>query len=133
MRLLVLTASLLLLGLPAASVARHDYANDEARLSKALSGLSPGKPQSCINLSDAQETEAIGKALIFRSGRKLLYRSDTSGGCGYQWPSDIFITQTFSNQLCRGDIVKRADLSSGFESGFCITGDFVPYRPNKGL
>jgi hypothetical protein len=119
---------ILLSTLPAASSARRDSADAETRLAKALEGLTPGKAVSCIDLRDAQGTEAIGDALLFRASRKLVYRSDTSGGCGHQAFGDTFITHTWGSQLCKGDVVRRADLLNGFQSGFCITGNFTPYR-----
>ena len=35
------------------------------------------------------------------------------------------------DRLCRGDVITRTDLQSGFESGFCVAGDFTPYRTPK--
>ncbi len=124
--LLTLTAAL---ALPTASSAKRDKLTDEARLAKALNGLTPGKPQSCINLRDAQQTEAYGDSVLFGAGRKLVYRTDAKG-CGGS-NSDTFITRTFGSQLCRGDVIERADLRSGMRSGFCIAGDFTPYRALK--
>ena len=129
MRIAVLFTLAAALALPATSSAKRDRLTDEARLAQALSGLTPGKPQSCINLRDAQQTEAYGDSMLFTVGRKLIYRTD-SKGCGNRG-SDTFITRTFGSQLCRGDVIERADLASGMRSGFCIAGDFTPYKAVK--
>jgi hypothetical protein len=128
MRTLFLITTAALLVLPAASSARRDMLTEDAKLAKRLDGYSPGKSVSCIDLRDAQGTEAIGDALIFQVSHRLFYKSDTRGGCGQRWHGDTFVTRTFGARLCRGDVVSRADLTSGFETGFCIAGDFTPYR-----
>ena len=129
MRTPILIALVAALTLPAASSAKREMLSDEARLEKALTGLTPGKPVSCIDLRDTQGTEAIGDTLIFRRSRNFIYRNDAPG-CGGRF-NEAFITRTFDNRLCRGDVVSRADLTSGFESGFCIAGSFTPYRAPK--
>jgi hypothetical protein len=130
MRLFLLAATIAGLALPAASSARRDTLTDEQRLAKALDGLTPGKAVSCIDLRDAPATEALGDALLFRASRKLVYKSDTAGGCGDHSIGETFITHTYGSRLCRGDVITTADLHSGFQTGFCIAGDFTPYRAN---
>ncbi len=128
MRTLVLISAIALMSLPMASSARRDTMTDEARLSKRLDGFSPGKAVHCIDLRDSQGTEAVGDAVIFTVSHKLFYKNDTHGGCGQRWPGEAFVTRSFGSRLCKGDVISRADLSLGFETGFCIAGDFTPYR-----
>lgn len=126
-------ASLLLCGTVSASSASRDarYAKEDARLEKELAGLTPGKPQNCIHLRDANGTQSFenGKGtLIFRVSRKLVYRNDTQGSCNYIGRDRALVTRIFgSNQLCRGDIAHSADLVAGFVGGSCAMNDFVPY------
>ena len=129
MRIALLFTLAAALALPTASSAKRDNLTDEARLAKALDGLTPGKPQSCINLREAQQTEAYGDSVLFTVGRKLVYKTE-SKGCGNRG-SDTFVTRTIGTQLCRGDVIERVDLLSGMRSGFCIAGDFTPYKAVK--
>ena len=112
--------------LPAASSAKRDRLTDEQRLEKALTGLQPGKPVDCIELRDAQGTEAFGDTLLFRSGRRLIYRNDAPGCDGGF--AETFVTRTHGTRLCRGDVITKVDLQSGFQHGFCIAKSFTPYR-----
>ncbi len=131
MRRSILIAGVLIAALPAASSARKERLSDEAQLTKALDGLTPGKPVSCIDLRDARGTESIGDSILFRASRRLTYRNDPRGGCKASAFNETLITRTYGSQLCRGDVVRRADLTSGFETSACILGDFTPYRKNN--
>lgn len=109
-----------------ASSAKRDRLTDAQRLEKALAGLEPGKPVDCIELRDARGTEAFGDTLLFRSGQKLVYRNEAPGcdsGLG-----ETFVTRTHGTRLCRGDVITKVDLHTGFQSGFCIAKSFTPYR-----
>ncbi len=123
--LLTLTALAILGTLPAASTARERL-SDAQKLEKALAGRTAGKPQSCLPLRNIQDTERLGDAILYKASRKTIYRMDTRGGCS-SYSGDAMITRTFGDQLCRGDVIRTADLSAGFETGFCIAADFVPY------
>ena len=129
MRLAALMMIPLLLAVPAATQAKKDRLTDEQRLTKALDGLTPGKPRSCIRLRDAQGPDAYGDTLIFRVSPREVYKTEGKG-CGGR-ESDAFITKTYGSDLCRGDVVRRADLLSGFETGFCTVGAFTPYTRPK--
>lgn len=132
MFILPLASLLLCSGVSASSASREArYASEEARLQKALTGLTPGKPQNCIRLRDANGTQSFenGKGtLIFRVSRKLVYRNDTRGSCSGIGRDRALITRIFGGtQLCHGDIAESADLVAGFTGGSCAMGDFVPY------
>ena len=132
--MIVPLASLLLCGTVSASSASREarYAKEDARLEKALAGLVPGKPRSCIHLRDAQGTESFdnGKGtILFKVSRKLVYRTDTNGSCNGIGRDRALITRTFGGgDLCRGDIASSADLTAGFTAGSCAMNDFVPYK-----
>lgn len=112
------------------SQSRADTAQKEAaRLTKLLSGFTPGKPQSCVTSRDLRGPEAFGEtSLIFRAGRNVIYRNETRGSCRGIARGEVLITQQYSSELCAGDIARTADLRTGFQSGSCVLGDFVPYR-----
>ena len=105
----------------------------EADLAKALKGRTPaGDPRSCINMRDIRSTKIVRPStVIYEMGGDLAYRNDFGGSCVGLSDTDTMITRTPTNQLCRGDIVRIADLSAGFQSGSCVFGDFVPYRKAK--
>jgi hypothetical protein len=123
--LLTVTAIALFAGIPASGIARERL-SDAQKLEKALAGRVAGKPQSCLSLRDIQDTERLGDTILYKVGRKTLYRMDTRGGCNSS-TYDTMITRTYGDRLCRGDIIRTADLSAGFETGSCIAADFVPY------
>lgn len=127
-------ASLALCGTVSASSSRYAeaQAKEDARLETALAGKTAGKPQSCIYLRETHGTESFDNkdgTLLFKVSKKLVYRTDTKGACRRIGRGDALITRSFNGgQLCRGDIAHSADLLSGFHSGSCAMGDFVPYR-----
>ncbi len=102
-----------------------------AEMDKALVGKVAGKPQSCINLRDTSSTQQVGeKTIIYSVNRRLVYRNDPYGGCPGLGRDYALVTHTWSGELCRGDVVTPVDLTSGFQAGACVLGDFVPYRSN---
>jgi hypothetical protein len=126
MRTLLTIAAIAIIGaLPASSGARQRL-TDARKLEIALAGRVAGKPQSCLSLRDYQDTERLGDTILYKSGRRTIYRMDTTGGC-HGNNGDAMITRTFGDQLCRGDIIRTADLSAGFETGSCVAANFVPY------
>jgi hypothetical protein len=124
-RILILSASVLL-ALPAVSATPK--MTDAQRLEKALAGRTAGKPQSCVQLRDLGGSEVIGDDILYRANHRIVYRNQSSGGCESARFGDALVTRIHSSRLCRGDVVRTADLRAGFESGFCVLGDFVPYR-----
>lgn len=102
-------------------------ARKQAALDTMLAGYQPGEPRSCVNSRDLRGPTAYGeRTLVFREGRTI-WVNETSGGCD-DAGRDALITRQFGPQLCRGEIARTADLTSGFQSGSCSLGDFVPYR-----
>ena len=124
-RILILSAAILF-ALPAAS--SKPRLSDAERLDKALAGRTAGKPVSCVSLRDLSGSEVIGDDILYRVNSKLLYRNQSSGGCDSARHGDALITRPYGSRLCRGDIVRTAELTVGFESGACVLGKFTPYR-----
>lgn len=129
----ILPALLLIGGASALSADTKGYearqaAQDKVDLDKQLSGLVPGKPQSCIDPIRYRETTRVGDTILYKNGRNDVMRTDTGGGCFGLRRGDAIVTNTFSSQFCRGDIVRTVDLVSHVPSGSCVFGDFTPYR-----
>lgn len=134
---LLMVAALLLLG--GAGDARADKAGavrasaeaaeNAAKLAKLLNGLTPGAAQECILLRDVPSTDTVGDTILYRANRKLVYRTDTSGGCFGLARGDAIVTRTFGgDRLCRGDIIATVDRGAGIQTGSCTVGAFTPYR-----
>jgi hypothetical protein len=101
-------------------------ARNQARLEQRLARYTPGTPQSCINPIRANST-VYGNTILYNDGATL-YRTETSGGCFGLKRDDIIVTRSIGSQLCRGDLVRTVDRTSGFPSGACAFGEFTPYK-----
>lgn len=131
----LLPALLLIGGTAALSADSKDYAarqaaEDKVKLDKALAGLVPGKPQSCMSIARYQDTTRIGDTILYGNTRSDVYRTDMSSGCFGLRQGDAIVSRSYGDMRCRGDIVRTVDLVSHVESGACTYGDFVHYsRP----
>lgn len=130
MRLLMLTLALGITACAetprqtAARVAAED--RTRAKLDRELAGLVPGAPQTCLPSFDRREMKAFGDTLVYRSGG-VRYVTQTTG-CRGVGEDNILVTRLTTPQLCRGDIATTVDRASGFQTGSCSYGDFIPYR-----
>lgn len=120
-------AAAALIGATAPSIAADPVsARGEADLVKQLDHRVAGKPVSCINQRDIQSSQVVrGTAIVYQIGRNL-YVNRPSGAYSLGG-DDILVTRTFGGQLCRMDSVNLVDRTGGFQRGFVILGDFVPY------
>lgn len=101
---------------------------NEAKLTRALHGLTPGEPVSCIaQFRGRYSTEVIGDVILYKVNRRLVYRNDTRGGCDSRNAGNALVSQNFESRICRGLIVRSVDLYTGIESGSCSLGTFTPY------
>ncbi len=104
----------------------------DPKLGVALSGKVAGKSQNCIRLDEAQSSEIFRDAILYRSGRDRYFLADAPG-CGSSGNNDYILGQNvFGSQLCRGDIVRLVDRTSGFHGGACAIAGFTPYTRPKG-
>lgn len=131
MRILLITA-LMLTGICAADArkpARDEAAENDAKLAKALTGLTPGAPQNCIGQGLGRfQTQVIGNTILYKSGRKLVYRNDTTGGCEKAGFGDALVSRNSTAEICNGQIIRTFDFASRITTGSCSLGKFVPYR-----
>ena len=105
-------------------------ARNEAKLARQLAGYTPGKPVSCIDPNQTN-VQIYGDTLVYRNTSARLYLTRTNGGCFGLRRDDIIVTRSPSGRLCQGDIVRTVDRTSGFPSGACAFGEFVPYTRNR--
>lgn len=98
-----------------------------SNLDKALAGLTPGRPTTCMPRYPASQVQAYGPTLVYTVSRDLKYRTDTAGGCERVGMGDILITRSPQSQTCQGDIATTVDQASRMMSGSCSFGPFVRY------
>lgn len=105
-------------------------ARDDAKLAKQLAGFTPGTPVTCI---DPRQTnvDVFGDTIVYRIGSNRQWVTRTNGGCFGLKRDDIIVTRSYGTRLCQGDIVRTVDRTSGFPSGACAFGEFVPYTRNR--
>ena len=124
---ILLLSGALLVAAPAS--ARRDYAaEDKVKLAKALDGKSAGATRDCITLRDIERSTVVGSSILYKTGRKTLYRNDMVGGCRLSRHDPTLVNRVFGTRLCRGDVVSTIDLGSGFEGPHCVLGDFTLYQ-----
>lgn len=97
---------------------------------RALAGKVAGEPVRCLPLYRSNDMVAIDETtILFRDGRTI-YVNHPLGSCGGLGRFNYtLVTRTFGSNLCRGDIARVVDLTTGVHRGSCALGDFVPYRP----
>jgi hypothetical protein len=104
-------------------------AQAENHLQKLLAGRVQGKPVTCLPDYRSKEIVVVDdRTILFRDGRTY-YRNDFNGGtCGGLGIGNTLVTKRFGGAgLCRGDVARVVDMSSGFTVGSCAMGNFVPY------
>lgn len=129
--------ALLAAGASMAARRAHDGADADARrtqaaLDKALGGYVPDRATGgCFHASfyrGGQSTTAYGRTLLYRVSSKLIFRTDTSGGCERVGDDEYLVTSVPSADICRGDIARTVNRATGQSMGGCSLGDFVAYR-----
>lgn len=131
MRILLITTLLLAAtcSADARKPASDRAAEDDAKIAKALDGLTPGAPQNCIGQGLGRfRTQVIGRTILYRSNSKLVYRNDTNGGCEGAAYGDALVSRNVTAQVCSGQIIRTVDFNSRATTGSCSLGQFVPYR-----
>lgn len=103
----------------------------ELKLARALSGFTPGEPQSCLPFDRGRyQTQGIGDTLLYRYTTDVIFRNNTDG-CERVERGDVVITRQYETRLCRGQIIQTFDAISRNPTGGCTLGDFVPYVRNR--
>jgi hypothetical protein len=100
---------------------------DEARIAKALNGLTPGKPQRCLRSDRVSDTRGFEGEILFVEGRNKVWRNKTRGSCNGLARDDIPVFRTFGREYCSSDLVQTRSRTGGMMTGSCSLGEFVPY------
>lgn len=101
-------------------------------LAKELKGKVAGEPRKCINSRGVDAIRISDDTLLYRESGRLVYQNKLRGPCpGLTRGDDIMVTESFSGQLCSGDLIRLVDRTSGIQGPVCSLGDFVPYRKAK--
>lgn len=104
------------------SRAERDY-------TRLLAGKTPGKPVDCIDTRfSSPGLSAYGTKLLYRVSNKLVWVSETGGGCEGVARGDALVTRQYQTQLCRGDMAQTVDMTARMPTGSCALGPFTPYR-----
>lgn len=110
--------------------AQERAAKDAAEFQKAVAGLTPGKPMSCLPLSRSTlPMKGIGSRLVYRASRNLVYVNEAPG-CEGVARGDVLVTRQYTGRSCQGDIAQTVDRVARFPTGGCALGEFTPYRAN---
>lgn len=114
------------IGTGAHAAGKESRAAEYARL---LAGKTAEKPVDCIDTRfNRPSLSAYDGKLVYKVSNKLVYVSDTAGGCQAVARGDTLVTNQFQQRLCRGDLARTVDLRTGINSGSCAIGPFTPYR-----
>ena len=130
MRWPVLVIPALLAGCAASADAPSGPQNTKqaAELADALKGLTPGRPQSCIDQVRIRDVRKFPGTILYIYSRDEIYRNDVGGGCQGLRYGDPIVSRTPSGQLCSGDILRTFSPGTpNIPSGSCSLGSFVPY------
>lgn len=126
-----MSASLIAAAFTLTAAAPHQSRAEQAdseRLAKALDGLTPGTPVSCVPRERITTVKGYNGTILYVGGRNKVWRNDTKGGCeGLGRNDDIMVSRTSMGEYCRGDIIETHSRSGGHFTGACSLGDFTPY------
>lgn len=126
LRLCMATALILATGAATATPGRSDQRED-AKLTKALKGMTPGAPLKCLRPEKFNEVRTFAATILYVGGRNKLYRNEVVGTCAGLARGDIPVTTSSTGLLCDGDIVQTRARIGGMLTGSCSLGKFVPY------
>jgi hypothetical protein len=97
-------------------------------MEKMLAGRTPGKPTSCITQSQIDQTTIVDEgAILYQMKGGPDYLNTPTPRCPALRSNSFIVSRTYSNQLCRNDILQIHDQPSGINFGSCALDDFIPY------
>jgi Family of unknown function (DUF6491) len=102
-------------------------------LARELKGKVAGEPRSCIsNSRNISSIRISDDTLLYRESGRTVYVNKLRGPCpGLTRGDDIMVVETFSGQLCSGDLIRLVDRTSGIQGPVCSLGEFTPYKKVK--
>lgn len=126
------------LGLAACATVERPFersAEAQRTLDRYLTGRVAGPPQSCMPTFRSQDMIIVDeRTILYRDGANRVWRNEMTGPCnGLGRPGTALLTrQLAGGSLCRGEIAQVIDTGSGFTTGSCSFGNFVPYTGRNG-
>jgi len=125
-QLLALTAATAALALSAPSIAQDRSERAEEAFAELVEGREAGEPDSCISTfvrNRLRVVEYVG--LVYERGDTIwVARARNPDRLGV-W--DVPIIERYGSQLCRYDVTRTIDRSTGMFSGVLSLEDWVPY------
>tara|TARA_A100001391_G_scaffold99255_2_gene65875 strand:+ start:7561 stop:7959 length:399 start_codon:yes stop_codon:yes gene_type:complete len=123
-------ASTLALGVAPAS-AESPAERAEARLAERLEGRTAGEAKNCITTMNSNRLEVVERVgLVYERGDTIwVARTTTPNQLRFD---DIPIIERFGSQLCRQDVIRTVDRSTGSFTGAVFLEKFVPYTRTSG-
>ena len=116
-------------GIVAASPPGTMSAKDEQRFTRELAGRTAGPARTCVRQGDLRSSRTYGgDAIVFDGPGSLIYVNKLRQNCPSLDFGRAIKTDTYSTNLCSGDIATAFDPVSGIEYAGCPLGEFVPYR-----
>lgn len=127
--MLKVTAAGLALALSAPAAAQdRDYGErSDAAFAEVVDGYEvSGEAESCISVFNSNRLRVVDHVgLTYRRGNTLwVARASNPDSLGV-W--DVPIIQRYGSQLCRHDVTRTIDRSTGIFSGVLFLEDWVPY------
>jgi hypothetical protein len=103
-------------------------AEAQAEFQKLTAGKVAGPAITCLPSYRSNDMVPIDDGTVaFKNGRTV-YVNHLIGECdGLRSGFYTLVTRSSGSGLCRGDIARVADVSTGMVVGSCAVGDFVPY------
>lgn len=125
-----IAATLAAISAPLAAETRAERA--EARLAEMIEGRTAGEGRSCISAMNSNRLRVIDHVGIVYEGGGTIWVARASDP--RQLDSfDVPIIERHGSQLCKTDIIRTVDRSTGMHTGVVFLSDFVPYtRPAEG-
>ena len=126
-KIIALTIAAATLALSAAPISAESRAErGEAKFAELTEGRVAGEGQSCINTFNTNRLTVIENVGISYERGDTIWIARASNAnqlSGF----DIPVFERRGSQLCRTDVIRTIDRSSGHFSGVVFLGDFVPY------
>jgi hypothetical protein len=93
-------------------------------------GRTAGRPVACIPAQVSERLKIIDRTAVVYDGGRTIYVAKPRDPRTLD-TNDILVINRFGSQLCKTDVVRTVDRSSGFMTGVVFLGDFVPYTSKR--
>ena len=131
MKTLAISAAALAVAVSGPVAAQDREERSEQAFIELTEGRTAGEAQTCINTFNSSRLrveENVG--LVYERGETLWVARAKNPQNLSTW--DIPVIERYSSRLCRHDVTRTIDRSSGMFSGVLFLEDFVPYTRAEG-